>query len=262
MPTTLVKEVFFRTSTQLHDINPQFVRWTQREKIGYFNDGCKAIAKYLPSSCARVDAFKLEPGTRQFIGLIPAARVRTGDGSTATDVRGNFLQSLTRNMGADGQTPGRVIRIVDREVMDANNPAWHTEEDSVVTAFMYDPRFPKYLYVYPAVPNGQDVWVEGSMLIDPPELAVPGSANYYAANGSATEVIPIDDRYVDELVQYILARCYMKDAEFAGNERQAVIHTNAFVTSINAIGTALNGVNPNLRSLPFSPNVPKQQPAG
>jgi hypothetical protein len=262
MPTTLVKEAFFRVSTQLHDIAPQFVRWTQREIIGYYNDGCKAIAKYLPSSCARLDAIKLAAGTRQYIGLILAANIRPGDGSTAADIRGNFLQAITRNMGANGQTPGKAIRIVDREVMDVNRPEWHTDEAPVASSYMFDPRLPKYFFIYPAVPAGIDEWVEASMLIDPVELAVPNDPQLYAATGTATTVIAIDDRYLDELVQYILARCYMKDAEFAGNANLATLHANTFIGSINAIAQQLSGVNPNLRSLPFSPNVPKQQPAG
>lgn len=262
MPSTLVREVFFRVSAGLHDLNSQFLRWTQREFIGFYNDACKAVAKYVPSSSARVDAWKLAPGSKQSIELIGADNIIPGDGSEAAEVRGIFLQSLIRNMGATGQVAGRAIRIVDREILDVNAPNWHTETGTPISSYVFDPRYPKVFYVFPAVPADEDWWVEGSMLADPIPLAVPVSPTHYAADGAATQTIAIDDRYVDEIVNYMLARAYMKDAEYAGNTQQAQVHTALFANSINAMAAALTGVNPNLRSLPFSPNVPKAQPAG
>jgi hypothetical protein len=58
----------------------------------------------------------------------------------------------------------------------------------------------------------------------------------------------------------VLARAYMKDAEFANNANQAAAATQLFTGSINAQVAALTGVNPNLRSLPFNPTVPSNQP--
>ena len=249
----LVKDALYRVSAQLHDISPQFTRWTQRELTSWLNDGQKAIAKYLPSSCARVDAIKLVAGTKQSIESILAANVKPGDGSTAANVYGHFLQTITRNMGADGLTPGRAIRVVDREILDVNSPDWHTSALTPTGQFTFDPRFPKVFYVNPGVPATGAWWVEASYLANPVEIPIGGS---YGMDGTDTTKISVDDKYIDDLTSYVLARAYMKDAEFAGNANMAAAHTAMFTSSINAQVAALTGVNPNLQSLPMNPNVP------
>lgn len=254
MASTLVKEVFFRVSAQLQDINPQFVRWPQRELVNSFNDGARAIAKYLPSSCARVDAVKLVPGTKQSIEKILAASIKPGDGSTPADVYGGFMQAVIRNMGANGLTPGRAVRIQDRETLDTNIPDWHSTPSSPVTGFVFDPRFPKVFYVYPAVPATPDSWVELAILANPVELSQAGS---YGMDGTDATVIPIDDKYVDDLMNYMIARAELKDAEYAADAQMVSAHTQLFTGSINAQVMALTGVNPNLRGLPMNSNVPK-----
>lgn len=249
--STLVKDVLYRVSAQLHDISPQFTRWTQRELVLWLNDGQKAIAKYMPSSCSRVDAVKLAQGTKQSIEKILAANVLPGDGSSPSDVYGHYLQTVVRNMGANGVTPGNSIRVVDREVLDANNPSWHTSTASSVSQYTFDPRYPKIFYVAPGVPAG-GLWVEISYLANPVEVPVLGS---YGMDGADQTKISVDDKYVDDLVNYILARAYMKDAEFAANGNLATAHANMFTSSINAQVAALTGVNPNLQSLPMNPNA-------
>ncbi|MEO8296346.1 MAG: DUF6682 family protein [Burkholderiales bacterium] len=248
----LVRDAIFRVSSQLHDISPQFTRWTQRELVSWLNDGQKAIAKYMPASCTRVDVIKLTPGTKQSIESIQSANIKPGDGSAAANVFGHFLQAVMRNMGADGTSAGRAIRLVDREVLDVNSPDWHSVADPVVSQWIFDPRFPKVFYVSPGVPATPAVWVEVSFLANPVEVLTSGS---YGMDGSDTTKISVDDKYIDDLVNYILARAYMKDAEFAGNANMAAAHTSMFTGSINAQVAALTGINPNLQSLPLNPNT-------
>jgi hypothetical protein len=254
--STLVKDVLYRVSAQLHDISPQFTRWTQRELVSWLNDGQKAIAKYIPSSCARVDAVKLVPGTKQSIESIPQASILPGDGSSPSLVMGHYLQSVVRNMGSNGSTPGRAVRIADREILDVNSPDWHSQTAITVSQFIFDPRTPKVFYVSPGVPATPAVWVEMSYLANPVEVNTSGS---YGMDGADTTKISVDDKYIDDLVNYILARAYMKDAEFATNGSQASAHSQMFTGSINAQVVALTGVNPNLRSLPLNPNLPGVQ---
>lgn len=251
----LVKDALYRVSVQLHDISPQFTRWTQRELVSALNDGQRAIAKYIPSSCARVDAVKLTAGTKQSIEKVLAANIKPGDGSTAADVLGHYLQSVVRNMGTDGLTPGNAIRIADREVLDVNTPDWHTKTGSVIRQYTFDPRTPKIFYVSPGVPTSTNLWIEISFLANPVDVALSGD---YGMDSTDTTKISIDDKYLDDLVNYTLARAYLKDAEFANNEQLAATATQLFVSSINAQVTALTGVNPNLRALPFNPAIPNQ----
>jgi hypothetical protein len=250
--STLVKDVLYRVSVQLHDLSPQFNRWTSRELASWLNDAQRAIAKYVPTSCSRLDVVKLVPGTLQSIDLIPSASVIPGDGLSPFNIAGNALQSINRNMGVNGSTPGKAIRITDRETMDVNDPNWHTVTGTAVSQYVFDPRTPKVFYVSPGVPSNTAVWVEISYLADPPNINVAGTYNW---DGSDTTTISVDDKFEDDLVNYIMARAYLKDAEAAANAQQAMVAAEMFNNSINAQAAAVSGVNPNLRVLPFAPTA-------
>lgn len=250
MANTLVRDVLFRVSDALQDLRPQFKRWTQASLVTYLNDGQRAIAKYVPQSCSRVDAVKLVPGTKQSLAFIPAASVIPGDGSAARDMAGNSLLSVVRNLGSDGQTPGNAIRIVDHDILDLYSPGWHSETGTEVSGFVYDPRTPKYYYVTPGVPATTDLWVELSFLADPADISASGDYGYQGTN---TATISVDTKYTDDLVNFILARAYGKDGENANNQALSTTYGQMFVSSINAQATALTGVNPNLHALPSNP---------
>lgn len=250
----LVRNLFEQVSRHLTDFAPQFTSWTQVELLSFLNDGQRAIAKYLPTACSRIDSIKLAPGARQSIDFIPSANIIPGDGSAAADVRGNALLSVSHLMGADGATPGRALRIVDRDVLDASQPSWHVVSvgaTATPTQYTYDPRNPKIFYVCPGVPASPALWAEVSYLADP--AAIPDGN--YAASGASTTKLSIDDKFFDDLVNYIMARAYMKESEFAANANLSASHTNLFTSSINAQSVALTGVNPNLTTLPMAPSV-------
>lgn len=254
MPSTKVVDALFRVSTQLQDMAPQFTRWNEKELVTWLNDGQRAIAKYLPASCSRVDAIKLKPGTKQSIELIGAGNILPGDGSPATAVYGNYLNDVVRNMGADGLTPGRAVRVVSREVLDSQNPDWHTITGAGrVEQFVFDPRAPKIFYVTPAV-NDTPTWVEVSYLANPAEIPNTGTkaAPLYGVDSVNPAVISVDDKYIDDLVNYVLARAYMKDADFASSQPNASAYSGMFTSSLNAQVQALTGNNPNLAALPFA----------
>ena len=246
MAKTLVRDVLYRVSDALQDLNPQFKRWSQLALVTYLNDGQRAIAKYVVPSCSRIDAVKLEPGTKQSLAFIPAARTIPGDGSDPADIRGNGLMAVVRNLGTDGQTVGNAVRLVDAKSLDTFQPDWHTKTGKVVTGYAYDPRTPKTFYVTPGAPVGTDVWVELSFIADPAEVATNGSYGY---QGSDTTTISVDDKFVDDLVNYILARAYSRESE-NGNQALASQYGAQFISSINAQATALVGANPNLQTLP------------
>lgn len=253
--STLVRDLIARVSDALTDTNPQFTRWTEPVLIGWLNEAQLVIAKYLPHTCARTDVLQLAPGTRQSIERIQAAGMIPGDGGAARNVNGNVLLQVHRNMGVDGLTPGRAIRIVDRDTLDNSNPDWHAADASdVVRQFTYDPRTPKLFYVSPPVQATSDgkVWAEVSYLADPAIIPI-GSA--LAGSGV---LLGVDDKNADDAFNYIMARAQMKDAEVEGNANLANAYVNLFTASINVQSQAVLGVNPNLTSLPINPTVPAQ----
>lgn len=262
MGALYVKDVIYRASVILQDVAPQYSRWPEKEIVNWLNDGQRAIAKYLPMSGARVDAVKLTPGSRQTIISIAPASIKTSDGSVpASNVTGMQLFDVARNMGTDGLTPGKSIRLVAREVLDSQRNDWHTIASSagVVEQFVFDPRTPKHFYVSPAVrASGGDVWVEISWLANPVDIPNTGTAGSpaYAYDGASTTAIGIDDKYLDDLVNYIVARAYQKDAEFSGNANLANMYVQLFLQSLNLQIMAATGQNPNLQVLPMNPTIP------
>lgn len=253
-----VKRFLEQCSIQLSDANPQFTRWKSKELVGWINYGQMVIAKFMPYACARVDVIKLKPGTRQSIEAIAAADIKPGDGSTPPAVlHGNFVQFISHNMGADGLTPGRAIRIVDRDVLDSNNRDWHLPSKAALspTQYVFDPRTPKYFYICPGLLSTATAWVEAAILFDPVQLNVDTD---YSTAPNDTTLLSIDDKYADDLMHSVLAMAYMKDAEAQGTSELVSAHTNMFVSSINAQVKAVTGVNPNLKGLPFNGAVPAQ----
>lgn len=254
MPSTKVKDVLFRVSTQLQDTAPQFTTWTERELVDWLNDAQKAIAKYVPYSCIRSDVIKLKTGTKQSIESIAAVDIIPGDGSTAALVRGTFLEGIVRNMGADGLTPGVAVSLISRDMLDACNPSWHSAATkSRVDEYTFDVKTPKIFYVSPPI-GTIPTWVEVNYLADPTVIAYAGTT-LYGMDGSSTVTITVDDKYVDDLVNYVLARAQMIDSDIA-SPISGTSYMTMFLNSINAQVRALTGQSPNLQNLPFAPNNP------
>lgn len=260
MPGTItVKEVVRRISALLQDNNPQFTRMPEREIVDFLNDAQRAIFTYLPAACSRIDAIKLVPGTLQSIESIPAANCKPGDGTTpAAPVIGSMLLDVLCNMGATGTTPGKAIRPLTggRESLDAFNPNWHTEVDTAVSNFLFDPRMPRHFHVTPGVHPTTAVWVRVAMVAQPlpiPNTGSPGSELYGQA-GSNTTTITVHDEHVADLVNYTCGRLLMKNAQYGAATGMSVeAFATLFTASINAKAVALMGYNPNLTRLPFAP---------
>lgn len=245
----LVKEALRRVSDQLQDLVPQFVRWDQTSLVQALMDAQRVLSKYLPHSCSRVDAIKLVPGTKQSIDVVPANRILNGDGTTSVESHGNrLLEGTVRNMGANGTTPGRSVRPVPGVVLDQSDPTWHTKTASVVTQIVYNPQTPKVFYVSPGVPASPDVWLEMPWLPDPTEISTAG--DYTAASADTTR-LSVDNKYLDDIVNYVMARAYMKDAEFIGSAALANSYSAMFVASINLQAVAMGLPDPKLRTLPI-----------
>jgi hypothetical protein len=158
---------------------------------------------------------------------------------------GISLIRINRNLGSSGSTPGKAIRIVSREVLDAQNPDWHTDAAiGYVKHYVYDPLDPRTFYVYPQAPSGSHFV----------ELVYSAAPTAVAAGG----VISIDDIYANALLDYVMFRAYSKDAEYAANAQLAVAYYTSFA---NGIGLQIKNSqqrNPNYLDGGVNPNVPRQ----
>lgn len=196
MPTLQAKHTLDRAKLILQDTTG--IRWATPELLGWFNDGQREVVIILPSANALTVPHILVAGTKQ---SIPAD--------------GNQLIKVVRNMGGDGNMPGRVVRKVPEEQLDATLPDWHMATPAASTLhYCFDERVPKTFYVYPPAIASQRLEIAYSA--SPAELA------------AETDIQVLDDVYANALLDYVLYRAYSKDAESTANAARAVAHRQAF----------------------------------
>jgi hypothetical protein len=190
------------------------VRWPVEELLRYLNDGRREICIVRPDIYSVTSVVTLAAGTKQ---AVPA------DGRRLLDV--------VRNVESDGTTPGRAIRIVEREILDAQRPNWHTEATGAVRHFMFDERTPREFYVYP--PAAASAKVQLTYSRTPTDIT---DVN--------TELVD-EDIYTGTLVDYVCYRAFSKDAEYAGNAERAIAHYAQFMNSLGAGKKATFVTSPN-----------------
>lgn len=192
------------------------VRWTESEILDYVNDAQAQIALLRPDANSRNEKFQLDAGSKQVLNQ---------EGAIA-------LLRVTRNMGPDGNTPGRVIYPTIRSALDAETPDWHTKTGSVVQHYIYDPDTDrKTFYVYPSA----DGWIEIVY------SATPALAE------SMAEVLDLSDQYRNAVVDWVLYRCFSKDAEYSGNQQLAAKYYQDFYQAIGVKTEVDKGSNPTRR---------------
>lgn len=260
----LVRDLTLAVSTVLQDDNPQFTRYSEKDVIDVLNDGRRALHKFLPAAFSRVEPVKLKPGVVQSIESVPAASIKPGDGvALNAPVLGSLVLDVLYNMGADGLTPGRAIRPVmgGREALDAVDPMWPAATpDTTVRHFIFDPKMPRNFLAVPPVHAATPVWVMMSWVAMPealPEGAALGQQSVYAVGqANAAKTVGVHDEHKDDLVNYACARLLLRNSqEVAASGIGAAGFAQMFVASINAKAMSIMGYNPNLKQLPFAPDV-------
>lgn len=177
------------------------VRWPAEELLGWLNEGQREIVLFKPDANPINASVALAAGTKQ---AIPAA--------------GTCLLKVVRNMGTNGTTAGNVIRLIDQQILDDQNPDWHTETGAaVINYYTYDERDPKNFYVYP--PS------DGTTQAEIIYAAAP-------ANILSNAAITLGDIYASALVDYILFRAYSKNVEYASDGQRAMAFYQSFLTKI------------------------------
>lgn len=216
------------------------VRWPVDELVRWLNDGQREIVLFRPDSNSKVATGTLAVGTRQ-------------DMTTMTGVSSNNpakLIRVIRNMAATSAK--KAVRLVEREILDSQNPGWHAATGSVdVVHYIFDEDDPRAFYVYP--PATALAQLEILFSAYPIDVAAPTGSDYTGVTGN----IGVADIYGNALLDYILYRAYLKDSEYAGNAQRAVAHYTALA---NSLGIELKGtlmVSPNAQAT-YNPNAAKR----
>lgn len=232
-------EIISRAQTIVQDTTG--VRWPYAELLQWLNDGQREVALHKPSATAVNVALQLVPGTLQNIGPGGLALLRV--------IRNLKSMPTPANPARVG---GRAIRVVDRDVLDAQHSQWH---DSAVLAqqkevkhFCFDDVDPTNFYVFPG--NDGTGVVEAVISRSPVDVVPVGDVNQLS---SYAQDISVADIYANALLDYVLFRAYSKDADYAGNAERSNNHYTLFMNSLAAKTQNELNVNPNVG--PASPTV-------
>lgn len=219
--TVLASDIITRAQTIVQDTTG--VRWPSSELLQWLNDGQREVVNIKPSATAFNTVVNLQPGTLQQIGA------------------GNLsLLRVIRNLKTPVTTPRigtRAVRMVSLAVMDAQNPHWHdpavfpyTKE---VKHCCFDDVDPTTFYVFPG--NDGSGAMEVTMSRMPDDIT------------AANLPITLPDIYRNPLLDYVLFRAYLKDADQVANAERSANHYQLFAGSIAAKVTNESTVNPNTR---------------
>lgn len=224
MGTITAKSIIDKAAIQLLD--PDNIRWTRAELLGWLNDGQRQITIMSPNATNKVATIKLTTGTRQSI---------PSDGWTLLDV--------IRTMGTDGLKPGRAMRLVSQELLDGFNPYWHSATPTTTPQnYVFDQQDQTIFYVYP--PNNGKGYVQLNYSPAPADLAVE------------TQTLLINDIFQTALLDYMLYRACSKDAEYAPGLQLATGYLQTFMGSMQVKGNMELANSPNQQLQPFNASVP------
>lgn len=211
----LASDIISRARIVLNDADG--VRWFDNELLAWISDGQRVIALVRPDSCVSNSTLTLVAGTKQTI---------PGDGLRLLDV--------TRNIDAGGNG-GRVVRHVDRDVLDTQNVNWHSESGQLtIKNFVYDNRDPKTFYVYPPATSSSKLEIIYSK--NPTDVTTTGAS------------IAVADIYADPLLNYVLYRAYSKDADFAQNASLSTSYFQIFGSMLGLKTSKDAAFSPDLNS--------------
>lgn len=178
------QDIIDRAGRLLFD--PTHVRWTIEELIDYIGDAQRQIVLRRPDAYSVTENLTLAAGTKQ---SLPAGTVQ--------------LLDVIRNMGPAGNTPGSVVYLTKRIVLDTEVPTWHTSSASSIKHYVYDPEDDRLtFYVYPGAVAGTVIEIQRSREPNAPT--------------GASDALALADQFLNPVLNWTLYRCLSKDATYNG----------------------------------------------
>lgn len=204
MGLILASKIATDISNDLFDPNND--RFSLTDILQWLNDGQRKIVDLKPDAYVETSAIQLVAGTKQSL--------ETGDIE---------LIKITRNMGADGLTPGKPIHLVNMDHFSLHNPGWQTDTaNAVVRVYMLDDRNPRVFYNYPPQPVADMGYVEKIVNAIPTDISGIG------------EVITLEDQYESHLYNYGMFRGEKQNAKSSPIAQIAATnYWNQFVTMLD-----------------------------
>jgi hypothetical protein len=202
MATIKIIDVIAQAETIIQDKTN--TRWAKAEWLNWFDGAVLAV-----------------------IGLRPDANIAN---TVFNTIGGSALQTLP----ADGlklinvinnDITGKQIRRIDKRMLDDQVDAWYATVGNNVDHYVYDDRDPKSFWIYPTPASAHAMRII---------YAQAPTATVIADFESDTQVLPIDDSYMNPILDFMMYRAYSKDADYASNAQRAQGHLQVFQMALGA----------------------------
>lgn len=195
------------------------VRWSLAELARWLNEAQDQIAELAPRAASTYKTLSLAAGSRQDL--------RTIDSS----VRWLRMYDILCNTDPTTNAPtGATVRQVSRPILDAAFRTWRgtAPTSQAVEEFALDEREPYTFDVMPPIVAG--VGVYALVAVKPaPVMVLDGTGTALA---DPNEVFGLADGWDIPAVDYVLFRCFNKDANDASYEAQARDHLQLFQVAL------------------------------
>lgn len=193
-------------------------RWSDTELLRWLTDAQRAVVVRVPEANTTAVPVKVLAG--KYRQAMPANAYR--------------LLDVPRNLGADGNTPGNVIRLIGRAVIDSLVPGWMSSTGAAIEHYLYDFKQPNCFLVYPTPTT--DTYVECVHSVVP------------AAVTSASADLALSDMYQSPLVNYTAFRAFAKDIDSPNSAERAAAYKTLFTNDLD------DGVSSTASRVPASQN--------
>ncbi|CAM8654997.1 DUF6682 family protein [Sphingobium cupriresistens] len=209
------------------------VRWPLVELLIWLNDAQREIVLQKPSALSVSRVLALQTGTWQKLPDDALSLLK-------------IIRNVTAVSGEGARTGGRAIRIISRDILDSQQPDWHTSDSThfsaIVKHYIYDEEDTKSFYVFPG--NAGTGKVEAVLSVEPSPIVIAEDDEPESIESYDIE-IGLPAIYGNAILDYVCYRCYSKDAQYTGNMQRAVAHYQQFANSlgIKVNQEALNSPN-------------------
>lgn len=209
-------EIMMRASRILLD--EDYTRWTMTELADWVTDALREVALQVPTATARNIVVPLIEGTRQ---TLPANCQQ--------------LLRVVRNVDVEGDNRvGKgVLTIVDRRLLDSQDPNWHDGQyvrfKPYARHFVFDETDPLTFYVWPGNDGTGNIEAVVSVIPKPIAADEGADAETLTSYGMTLDIL---DVYANLLLDYTLYRAYCKDSQNAGAAQRAALYYQQFATAL------------------------------
>lgn len=225
-------EIMNRASRILLD--EDYTRWTMTELADWLTDALREVALQVPTATARNMVLNLVEGTFQ----------------TLPDTCQQLLR-VVRNVDVvgDSRVGKRVVTIVDRNALDAENPDWHDGNyvrfKPYARHFVFDETDPLTFYVWPG--NDGTGHLEAVVSVIPTAVKADANADPESLDSYSME-LDVLDVYANLILDYTLYRAYCKDSQNGGAAQRAALYYQQFSQALGITANASMVNSPNYKA--------------